>query len=574
MNTSNFDKAKIQADVVDEKIINTLEEGKSFRVEAGAGSGKTYSLTKVINWIENNKWNEFKNKHQQVACITYTNVAVDVIASRLKKDSFIVPSTIHAFAWNAIKQFQEFLLNEVKTNEMFNSLGDDRNNIKQVQYELGKRFIENDILYLYHDDVIKLFVKILDNPKFRMIFMSKFPVILIDEYQDSFKIIIDQFKKYFISSKKGPQFGFFGDAWQTIYQSNNPCGIIEDNNIQEIKKSSNFRSANNIVSLLNKIRPDLPQISAVDKCQGDIYVVHCNDYSGIRRQERNFQDELPVEELKSRLKKLEDIFFDKNSSNKTLMITHRVLSEQQGYEQILQAIDDKLKNNEDDLLRFFEKTIEPIFNALKTSNPEELYSALGIKSTPIKNRSYKLKWKHFYEDLIVARSQKAIDVLNFVFESDLVPFPPKITNIYNSYNQTPDNIYYNKTTFRNYLNIQYKQFLSAINFLKPESIYSTNHGVKGEEYDNVIFSISKGWNIYNFDKYIPQLRNPLENDSSFIRNRNLFYVCCSRARYKLLIFISSPMSKPFETFLKELVPSENFLSYTEFENKFNDKCTE
>ena len=41
---SNYDIAKAEADKVDEQIIATLKAGHSFRVEAGAGSGKTYSL--------------------------------------------------------------------------------------------------------------------------------------------------------------------------------------------------------------------------------------------------------------------------------------------------------------------------------------------------------------------------------------------------------------------------------------------------------------------------------------------------------------------------------------------------
>lgn len=45
-------------------------------------------------------------KNQHVVCITYTNAAVDVISGRLANDSFIIPSTIHSFAWNAIKQYQ------------------------------------------------------------------------------------------------------------------------------------------------------------------------------------------------------------------------------------------------------------------------------------------------------------------------------------------------------------------------------------------------------------------------------------------------------------------------------------
>ena len=40
----------------------------------------------------------------------------------------------------------------------------------------------------------------LDEAKFRRIFASKYPLILIDEYQDSFKIIIDKFKDYIFVS--------------------------------------------------------------------------------------------------------------------------------------------------------------------------------------------------------------------------------------------------------------------------------------------------------------------------------------------------------------------------------------
>lgn len=116
---ANYDLAKAEADKVDAQIIETLKTGHSFRVEAGAGSGKTYSLNRVIEWIQSNKWSDYSRKKQNVVCITYTNAAVDVIAERLAKDSFILPSTIHSFAWNAIKQYQSVLIDAVTTNPDF-----------------------------------------------------------------------------------------------------------------------------------------------------------------------------------------------------------------------------------------------------------------------------------------------------------------------------------------------------------------------------------------------------------------------------------------------------------------------
>ena len=58
----NYQIAKAEADKVDEQIIEILQAGSSFLVEAGAGSGKTYSLNRVIEWIQSNKWTEYNRK--------------------------------------------------------------------------------------------------------------------------------------------------------------------------------------------------------------------------------------------------------------------------------------------------------------------------------------------------------------------------------------------------------------------------------------------------------------------------------------------------------------------------------
>ena len=99
----NAEQLMQQDTVSRQKIVD--KTASNFFVEAGAGSGKTYSLNRAIEWIQANKWSDYSRKKQNVVCITYTNAAVDVISERLSKDSFIIPSTIHSFAWNAIKQY-------------------------------------------------------------------------------------------------------------------------------------------------------------------------------------------------------------------------------------------------------------------------------------------------------------------------------------------------------------------------------------------------------------------------------------------------------------------------------------
>lgn len=568
---ANYDLAKAEADKVDEQIVETLKSGRSFRVEAGAGSGKTYSLNRAIEWIQANKWSDYSRKKQNVVCITYTNAAVDVIAERLAKDSFILPSTIHSFAWNAIKQYQSVLIDAVTTNPDFLTDEGDFNKVTEVAYALGHRYKENGIQYLYHDDVLKLFCLLLDNAKFRRVFADKYPLILIDEYQDSYKPIIDRFVDYFIAKGIGPQFGFFGDAWQTIYQSNKACGAIGHDNIDVIKKSSNFRSAPRIVQLLNDIRPDLPQKSAIDGFDGEVVVITCEDYNGARRTDRNFKGELPPEVLKSRLDEIEaKIKQDtpNDESLKILMITHKVLATQQGYEQLLDVLGDGLRNKEDPFLLFFMNTVEPIYKALCTSNTQLLFDTLDIKRYPITKKSEKAKWQEFRKQLAEARTQKAIDVLELVRQTDLIPMPPNLDGYYRLYHDAPEAMYIAEVTIRSFLELEYSQFLAAIDFLYPEAVFSTEHGVKGEEYDNVVFVVSKGWNQYQFETYAPMITGkasvPSGKQAAFERNRNLFYVCCSRPKKRLFFFVSVPVDPTFKAFLVELVGAQNYYTYSQY----------
>ena len=564
---SNREKAIIEADKIDNQIIETLKLGKNFRVEAGAGSGKTYSLNKVVDWLQNNNWKEYKARQQQIICITYTNAAVNVIESRLKPSSSIIPSTIHSFAWQSMKQFQSTLVELVKENNLIPPEVE-AGIIKRVQYTLGVRYVEHNVLFLHHSDVITLFSLILDKQKFRAIFSQKYPIILIDEYQDSFSSIMDKFLQYFITKGIGPQFGLFGDAWQTIYQSNKACGLVEDENLFEIKKVSNFRSAPKIVDLLNKLRPDLPQISAIDDFEGEILVVTSNDYKGVRRSDRNFNGDLPASELENRLQRLQEYINLKNptgdESTKILMITHRVLAVQQGYDNLLNLLGDHLRDEDDEFLLFFMNIVEPVFEALVNQDMNSLFDALGINRYPIVSKSQKTKWLNLRNELENARKLNTKSVLDTVINSGLIPVPPKIEEYYKTILKESTKEYQNGT-LEELCSISYSEFISVIAFIRPNAIFSTDHGVKGEEYDNVIFVIGRGWNNYQFETYMPMDYSQLPSDkvNSYIRNRNLFYVCCSRPKKRLILFISVEVQQDFDQYLKDIFGYQNVITYTE-----------
>ena len=568
---TNYNRAKLEADKVDLLIAEALEDGSSFLVEAGAGSGKTYSLNQAAAWVQENKWAEYRKNAQSAVCVTYTNAAVEVIKERLPEGSPVLPRTIHAFAWEAIKQYQGYLVKTVAAKSDYMPDEGDFARVDEVRYTLGHRYRENGVQYLYHDDVLKLFCELLDNGKFRRMFADRYPLILIDEYQDSYGPIVERFIEYFIEPGVAPQFGFFGDAWQTIYQSNKACGAISSDRLKVIRKGSNFRSAPRIVRLLNDIRPDLPQTSAIDGFEGEVVVITNSDYSGPRRSDRNFKDELPSDVLRERLGEVTGLIRDNvlpEETTKTLMITHKVLASQQGYDELLAIIGDALRGEEDAFLLFFKDVVEPVYSAVCESDHAGLFEALGVKRYPISKKSDKIRWHDLRRLLESARNSKAFDVINVVVESGLVPIPPNIEEWMSLYRDDPSTLYAPSASIGQYLGLDYRQFVAAIEFLRPDASFSTEHGVKGEEYDNVVFAIGRGWNLYQFDVYAPMITGhlpiPSGKQASFERNRNLFYVCCSRPRKRLFFFVSIPLSPEFRSFLHDLAGEENCYTYGDF----------
>ncbi len=260
-----------------------------------------------------------------------------------------------------------------------------------------------------------------------------------------------------------------------------------------------------------------------------------------------------------------------DESLKVLMITHKVLAKQQGYERLLNILSDSLRDKQDPFLLFFMNTIEPIYDALNKSNMQLLFDALGVRRYPITKKAEKAKWKELELLLASVRVKKAIDILKVAVSSDLIPIPPQVQSYLRLYRDAPKTIYASDATIQEFLELEYDQFLSAIKFLYPEAEFSTEHGVKGEEYDNIVFVISRGWNQYKFETYAPMINGtvaiPKGKESSYERNRNLFYVCCSRPKKRLIMFVTVPIDSAFRNFLTTLVGANNIFTYMQFLDK-------
>lgn len=114
-----------------------------------------------------------------------------------------------------------------------------------------------------------------------------------------------------------------------------------------------------------------------------------------------------------------------------------------------------------------------------------------MKHFPIKKKSEKAKWKELQQQLEDARTKRAIDVFELIKRTKLIPIPPKLDGWYHLYQKAPDTVYASNASIQSFLELDYLQFTAAIDFLFPDAMFSTEHGVKGEEYDNVVLLSAK-----------------------------------------------------------------------------------
>ena len=108
------------------QLVNIHNDDFNFKVYDGPGAGKTHFLIENIKDIIENSKKLKQDVNRKVLCITYTNVAVDEIKSRLGQyGKNVVVKTIHSFLYEyVIKPYQKQL--KIIINDTFNIHIDDK----------------------------------------------------------------------------------------------------------------------------------------------------------------------------------------------------------------------------------------------------------------------------------------------------------------------------------------------------------------------------------------------------------------------------------------------------------------
>jgi DNA helicase-2/ATP-dependent DNA helicase PcrA len=539
-------------------VFASLEHGESFVLEAGAGAGKTYSLVKALRFLIKRDQIKLQKRHQKIACITFTNVAKDEIEARTDRTPLILCDTIHAFCWSLISGFQKQLRDRLphldhwpeRINEA-GGLGE-----RVVEYTLGYRGIKDDRVSIHHDDVLLLTIGLMENVKFRRIISDKYPVILIDEYPDANAGWINSIKAHFLGQPGSPQFGFFGDHWQKIYGDG--CGKIESPVLTVIGKEANFRSVSTIVACLNRMRPELPQFVVDPDDAGSVEIFHTNNWLGTRQTGNHWGGDLPAEVSHTALTSVKDRLTQRgwdlsSAKTKILMLTHRVLASEQGYSSLpgIFRFNEAFTKKEHGHIAFFVDNLEPASHAFIARQYGEMFTALGGNLSAIRSQVDKAKWSAAMDRLINLRTNGTVgDVIAHLRETRRPRIPDSVEQHERELERfdraAGEEMPSALTELEALHAVPYQEIVALTLYHDGHSPFETKHGVKGAEFENVIVVVGRGWNRYNFNEMLEVAQDvggiPPNKQEAFERNRNLFYVACSRPKRRLALLFTQKLS--------------------------------
>ncbi|MFC1574261.1 UvrD-helicase domain-containing protein, partial [Candidatus Latescibacterota bacterium] len=425
---------------------------------------------------------------------------------------------------------------------------------RRIEYDLGHRRVKEMEVFLGHDDVLSLAVMLMEERKFREILTARFPILFIDEYQDTNVGIAESIVKHFVAPKKGPLIGLFGDSWQKIYGDG--CGLIEHEKLYFIGKGANFRSVKTIVDVLNRMRSELPQEVKNPESVGFVEVYHTNNWAGTRRTGPHWAGDLPADDahayLLAIIEKLEGKGWDFSpEKTKILMLTHNVLANEQGYSELANVFsyNESYIKKESPHIAFLVDTIEPICIAYLGRRYGEMFATQGRRTIAVKSIKDKLAWARDMDRLIELRENGSIgEILDHLIAVGRPRIPESVNNVETALlNASPEEINESRTLseIKELREVPYKQVISLAKYLNDYTPFSTKHGVKGAEFENVLVVLGRGWNHYNWNQFLEWApsRFPANKAVFYERNRNLFYVVCSRPKERLALLFTQELSE-------------------------------
>jgi len=589
---------------VDEEIYNCLdlETPKSFFLFAGAGSGKTRSLVEVLKKFRKNNIHRLRLNGQKVAVITYTNAACDEIKRRLDFDSSFEVSTIHSFSWQLIKPHQSDIRQWLRSllNKEISELEDAQkrgragtkaaeDRPRQIASKRARlEALDSVTKFTYnpngdnpgrnslnHTEVISLTAEfLLNRPLMQKILVRQYPILLIDESQDTKKELIDAFFKVQSTHFDCFALGLFGDTMQRIYTDGKiDLGQNVPDTWAKPVKVINYRSPKRVVTLINKIRFD------VDKHEQKAIKTDENGIVRLFIADTNKQIDKALFEtfVSSRMADItgDAEWNDTKNGIKVLTLEHHMAAKRGGFSGFfypLYAVD-KLKtgllNGTLPGVSLFANQVRPLVKSMQVGDQFAVSRIVRKHSPLLTKETLKSSATPRKEILKANNAVKALfalwdggvdpslnNILKEVYRSCLFQIPETLAPTAMRLNTQTDIIATDPEeatdkdkvidAWDEALKSTFNQFDEYVSYLSDQSRFGTHQGIKGLEFPRVMVILddeeARGFR-FSYDKLFgakeptaTDIKNESEGkETSIDGTRRLFYVTCSRAEKSLAI---------------------------------------
>lgn len=564
-----------------------LAAPQSFFLFAGAGSGKTRSLVSALQYVRDTFGDALRVRGQRVAVITYTNAASEEIKRRLTFDPTIDVSTIHSFAWSLIdglnRDIREWLrehiaadIAELQADEAKGRKGTAASatriskiasKTKRLQnLDSVKRFVYSPTGEnrgrdsLNHSEVIQLtsyFLKM--KPAMQSILVGRYPILLIDESQDTNRHLIDALLAVQVLHKETFILGLLGDMMQRIYSDGKDglgTGLPAD--WATPGKKMNHRCPKRVVTLINKVR------SATDK---QVQLPRSDSIEGAVRLFILPSDttDKPAAEC-AIARHMAKVTGDEKWQNleqcKSLTLEHRMAASRMGFLELfvpLYNVESWRTNLLDGSLpavRFFSDDVLPLVKA-KVSGDRFAVARIVRNLSPLlspealrkaNDQQGQLKLASAAIDHLVAlfkdgTDPSLADVLRSVASNTLLSVPESLLpHVSGAKIEEPpadaddvDRQTERETAIEKFLLAPFSQVERFVSYVSGHAHFDTHQGVKGLEFDRVMVIMDDKEARGFMFKYENLFGGKGVGDPSVEGVRRLFYVTCSRARQSLAL---------------------------------------
>ena len=231
------------------------------------------------------------------------------------------------------------------------------------------------------------------------------------------------------------------------------------------------------------------------------------------------------------------------------MLTHKVLASEQGYRKLAEVFphNESFIQKEDAHIAFFVDTLEPVCTSYEAGKTGEMFTILGGVRPNIKSHAEKVQWKREMDTLLQLRASGTIgDVIDHL-RTSMLRLPNTVERREERAAQQDNDAEDNSAVERLRLlrTVPYHEVVALAQFIDGHTPFDTKHGVKGAEFENVLVVVGRGWNLYDFNQMLELARGsiPASKLAMYERNRNLFYVACSRPKKRLALLFTQKLSE-------------------------------